>query len=81
MESALEIFNTTLAGNCMDELVLLGIRHIKASGQRISARAGKALQAYSVNYLLKNPRNRVHALRQPASIRYLCREFLAYFRH
>jgi len=46
--------------------------------KKISSRAGNALQAYGVNYILKNPKNRLHNLRRGA-IKYLCREFLAYF--
>ncbi|GKW43805.1 thymidylate synthase [Pectobacterium parvum] len=68
----------TISGYSVDELVKKGISHIQASGKRISSRAGNALQSYGVNYILKDPRNRLHHLRDGA-IKYLSREFLAYF--
>ena len=71
-------FFTTISGDSVDELVKNGIYQIMTSGERISSRAGNALQAYGVNYILKNPRNRLHNLRTGA-VRYLARELLAYF--
>ncbi|RJL51521.1 thymidylate synthase [Pectobacterium carotovorum] len=68
----------TISGYSVDELVKNGICHILESGEKISSRAGDALQSYGVNYILKDPRNRLHHLRQGA-IKYLSREFLAYF--
>ncbi|UYA62273.1 hypothetical protein NAL19_4258 [Pectobacterium sp. F1-1] len=68
----------TIGGSSVDELVKKGIYHIQTSGKRISSRAGDALQSYGVNYVLKDPRNRLHHLRDGA-IKYLSREFLAYF--
>lgn len=68
-----------LVGQSIDELVLSGVRYIKSNGERISSRAGDAVQAYGINYILLDPRNRLHTLRQPKSIRYLCRELIAYF--
>jgi thymidylate synthase len=64
----------------VDDLVIQGIRHIYEHGERITPRAGNALQAYGVTYVLKNARDRVHTLRRPVSARYLARELLAYFR-
>ncbi|WP_162286898.1 thymidylate synthase [Pantoea stewartii] len=77
MQSDINYF-TTISGESVDELVRNGIYQIISSGQKISSRAGNALQAYGVNYILKNPRNRLHNLRSGA-VKYLCREFLAYF--
>ncbi|MEQ1968114.1 thymidylate synthase [Xenorhabdus nematophila] len=68
----------TIKGNSVDELVKNGVNYISNSGERISSRAGSALQAYGVNYVLEDPRNRLHSLRNGA-IKYLSREFLAYF--
>ncbi|MCM3737308.1 thymidylate synthase [Bacillus cytotoxicus] len=65
-------------GENVDELVKQSIHHIFEHGERIQVRAGKALQSYGVNYILTNPRNRLHCLRTGA-IKYLCRELLAYF--
>ncbi|EAQ6130166.1 thymidylate synthase [Salmonella enterica] len=69
---------STIIGNSVDELVKNGVYHILTSGKKISSRAGDALQAYGVNYVLRNPRNRLHHLRDGA-IKYLTRELLAYF--
>jgi len=69
-----------LIGHTIDDLVLKGIKYIKAKGKPFKARAGSGLQAYGVSYTLLNPRNRLHSIRKPVSIRYLCREFLAYFK-
>lgn len=66
-------------GENVDELVQQSIRHIFKHGEKIQVRAGKALQSYGVNYILTNPRNRLHCLRTGA-IKYLCRELLAYFK-
>jgi thymidylate synthase len=66
--------------NNVDGLVVQGIQHIKDAGERISVTAGTGLQAYSVNYVLQDSRQRVHNLRHPASLHYLCRELIAYFR-
>ncbi|WP_421532447.1 thymidylate synthase [Lelliottia amnigena] len=68
----------TIAADSVDELVKSGIYHILAKGESISSRAGDAQQAYGVNYLLKQPINRLHTAR-PGAIRYLAREFVAYF--
>ncbi|WP_199771405.1 hypothetical protein [Erwinia persicina] len=69
---------STIIGNSVDELVKNGVYHILTTGEKISSRAGSALQAYGVNYVLKNPRNRLHHLRDGA-VKYLTRELLAYF--
>lgn len=78
MKSKINNFHT-IAADSVDELVKNGIYHILSEGERISSRAGEALQAYGVNYLLKQPINRLHTTR-PGAIRYLTREFIAYFK-
>lgn len=70
---------TTLQADNIDSLVYKGIAHIKKYGSYITARAGTAQQAYDVNYVLTNSRNRVHYLRKPLSVRYFCKELQAYF--
>ncbi len=77
LQSEEQVF-TTISGDSVDELVKNGIYHILTTGERISSRAGNALQAYGVNYVLKDPGNRLHNIRTGA-IRYLSREYLAYF--
>ena len=69
---------TNIYGDSIDELILNAINVIQRTGSRINSRAGVALQSYGVNYILTNPRNRIHTLRNGA-LTYLCREFLAYF--
>ncbi|EGV7467158.1 thymidylate synthase [Salmonella enterica] len=69
----------TIAADSVDELVKSGVYHILSEGEKISSRAGDAQQAYGVNYLLKKPMNRLHTTR-PGAIRYLAREFVAYFK-
>ncbi|KNC87946.1 thymidylate synthase [Trabulsiella odontotermitis] len=68
----------TIAADSVDELVRKGIHYILSEGESISSRAGDAQQAYGVNYLLRQPLNRLHTARKGA-IKYLSREFLAYF--
>lgn len=68
----------TIAGNSVDDLVRNGIYHILSEGELISSRAGEAQQAYGVNYVLRYPINRLHTTRAGA-IKYLAREFIAYF--
>ena len=67
-------------GESVDELVVKGVRLIQEVGCDVTVRAGQARQAYSVTYVLTNSRNRIHLLRAPKSVRYLCRELIAYFR-
>jgi len=69
----------TIAADSVDELVRSGIYHILSEGDLISSRAGEAKQAYGVNYVLRQPMNRLHTTR-PGAIRYLAREFVAYFK-
>jgi thymidylate synthase len=69
---------TNIYGNTVDDLVKQGIHNIVQKGQPIKSRAGDAIQAYGVNYVLNNPRNRVHSLRSGAK-KYFCRELIAYF--
>jgi thymidylate synthase len=67
------------SGN-IDSLVIQGIRHIKDHGELFEARAGSGQQAYDVTYTLTNPLYRVHNLRMPTSVKYFCKELLAYFK-
>jgi thymidylate synthase len=69
----------TLSSDNLDELILLGIDHINKNGIYLKTRVGDAQQAYNVNYVLKNAKNRLHCLREPVSIRYFARELIAYF--
>ncbi|OGZ69582.1 MAG: hypothetical protein A3D44_03335 [Candidatus Staskawiczbacteria bacterium RIFCSPHIGHO2_02_FULL_42_22] len=69
-----------IIGDSVDKLVIRGLTHIKNKGERISARGLTGLQAYNVNYVLVNPKNRIHWLRAPASVTYLSRELLMYFK-
>ncbi|WP_423761806.1 thymidylate synthase [Burkholderia sp. NLJ2] len=69
---------TNIYGDTVDDLVRQGIRNIVQEGRPIKSRAGDATQAYGVNYVLNNPRNRVHSLRNGAK-KYFCRELIAYF--
>lgn len=71
--------STSIVSSNVDELVLAGIKHIKEHGDIFEARSGSGQQAYDVNYILLNPLNRVHTLRQPIAIKYFARELLAYF--
>jgi thymidylate synthase len=64
----------------LDDLILQGIKHISEHGERFEARAGSGQQAYDVSYTLLNPTRRLHFLRSPKSIKYFCRELLAYFK-
>ena len=68
-----------IKGNCLDELVKNGINYILNHNRKISSRAGEAIQAYGVNYILLNPHNRLQYSRK-GSIKYLSRELLAYFK-
>lgn len=64
----------------VDDLVVEGIQHIRKHGERLEgARAGAAIQAHDVNYILTNSQNRVHSLRAPRSVQYLARELILYF--
>lgn len=67
-----------IKGNCVDELVKNAINYVLTNSIKISSRAGDAIQAYNVNYILLNPHNRLQYSRK-CSIRYLSRELLAYF--
>jgi thymidylate synthase len=68
-----------LSGQTIDELILKGIQHVKQTGERVSVIVGDALQSYEVTYVLLNSRNRVPSLRLPKSLKYFCKEVLAYF--
>lgn len=72
----LEIHN--ISAEHIDDLVSEGCSYILEKGINISSRAGNAKQCYNINYILTNPRNRVHSLRKQAK-KYLCKELLAYF--
>lgn len=71
---------TDIVCSNMDDLVVQGIENIFKNGVRVSAKAKHCLQVYNVSYTLTNPLDRVLTLRQPHSIRYLCRELLAFFK-
>lgn len=49
------------------------------TGRRINTNSGYALQSNNVNYVLTDCSNRVHTLRPDKTIKYFCRELLAYF--
>jgi len=70
---------TSIIAPNIDSLVLRGIKNIQCTGERFSAEYESGLQAYAVDYILTNPLNRLHSIREPKSIQYLCREFIAYF--
>lgn len=70
----------SIAGKTLDDLVIQGIAHIEKNGTKFDARAGSGQQAYDVSYTLLNPTKRLHLLRQPKSVKYFCRELLAYFK-
>jgi thymidylate synthase len=81
--SSLDILSsssTDITADNVNQLVLYGIEHIQKNGFLFTARAGSGQQAYDVNYILTNPLNRVHTLRNPVATKYFCRELLAYFR-
>lgn len=69
----------SISAASVDALVLAGIAHVIETGEHINSRAGAAVQSYNVSYTLTNSTDRVFHLRHPASERYLCREFLAFF--
>lgn len=62
----------------VDGLVSAGVQNILKKGKRVNVRAGAAIQSYGVNYILTEPRNRLH-LNRAGAVRYLCRELIAYF--
>lgn len=68
-----------IKADSVDELVKKGIKYIQESGERIWTTSGLALQSNNVTYVLENSFNRVHALREPVSIKYFARELFAYF--
>lgn len=69
-----------IVADSLDELIQKGILLIEETGEDIKVRAGAGKQSYSVIYVLKDSRRRLHLLRAPTSIRYLSRELIAYFR-
>jgi|GEM_PF-921581 len=64
----------------LDNLVLSGIRYIESHGDRFNAIAGSGQQVCDVTYTLLDPKQRLHLIRQPKSIRYFSRELLAYLK-
>lgn len=80
MDNTITFAIETIVAEDVDQLVVKGIKYITEHGFPISVTAGTGIQAFGVNYVLLNSRNRVHNLRYPASLRYLCRELLAYFK-
>jgi thymidylate synthase len=69
-----------LTAPTLDGLFLQGAGIILRDGRDINSRAGEALQVTNVGYDLADSRNRIFWLRHPTSTKYMCREFLAYFR-
>jgi thymidylate synthase len=76
----LSALTSDIASDNVDDLVVKGIQYIKKFGETIEVIAGKGVQAYAVNYILLDSRQRLHNLRYPKSIRYFCRELVAFFR-
>ena len=72
-------YGFNIISNSVNELVKRGVLDILKDGTNVNAKAGTGLQLYSVNFILENSRNRVHNIRGVKSIKYLAREFLAYF--
>ena len=70
----------SIAEHDLDALILSGVQHIESHGERFNARAGNGQQAHDVAYTLLDPTDRLHLIRQPTSIKYFCRELLAYFK-
>ncbi|MDD5026396.1 MAG: thymidylate synthase [Candidatus Peribacteraceae bacterium] len=64
----------------IDRLVVEGAEYILRNGRPIQSRVGDAIQAYNVTYHFDGSRDRVHVLRAPQAITYLCREFVEYFK-
>lgn len=64
----------------MDELVYKGIINIQENGTVITIRAGVCQQTYGVSYKLLHSVNRIFNLRNSITIRYFCRELLAFFK-
>lgn len=77
--SAYDYTAAVIKADNIDDLVLQGAEYIKTHGIPFHARAGSGIQASEVTYVLTNPKNRLHLLRKPISIRYFCRELIAYF--
>ena len=63
-------------GYSLDELIQKGVLLIEKTGEDIKVRAGTGKQSYSVIYILKDSRRRLHLLRAPTSIQYLSRELI-----
>jgi thymidylate synthase len=67
-----------ISASNVDDLVKQAISNILKNGERIKAlRSGGALQDYLVNYILENPRNRLHTTR-PGTVQYFTRELQVY---
>lgn len=49
-------------GDSLDELIQKGVLLIEETGEDIKVRAGTGKQSYSVIYVLKNSRRRLHLL-------------------
>lgn len=78
--SATDPWYPVIRGDSVDRLVVEGAEHILRNGRQIHSRVGDAEQAYNVTYHFDGSRDRVHVLRAPQAIVYLCREFQEYFR-
>lgn len=70
---------TTIESEVLDEIIIKGIEFILQNGVRMNATTGSGLQVHGMTYILKNSLNRLHGLRYPESIRYFCKELLAFF--
>ncbi|MCL4353032.1 thymidylate synthase [Patescibacteria group bacterium] len=78
--ASFNIVNKNIISDNMDELIVKDIKTIKLTGHPINVSNGTGIQTYGINYILLNSRNRLHYLRAPTSIRYFCRELIAYFK-
>ena len=78
--ASFNIVNKNIISDNMDELIVKDIKTIKLTGHPINVSNGTGIQTYGINYILLNSRNRLHYLRSPTSIRYFCRELIAYFK-
>jgi thymidylate synthase len=69
-----------ITAESMDSLCLEAIGFIKRHGYAVKTRQGSAQQVHDLALILTDSRRRLLTLRAPGSIKYLAREFLAYFR-
>jgi thymidylate synthase len=69
-----------ITASSMDVLCIEAIKFIKTHGYAVKTRQGPAQQVHDLTLLLSDSRRRLLTLRAPDSLKYLAREFLAYFR-